>query len=30
MKKVIYLAYDLGVNGDYSSLYQWLAGKKAK
>ena len=30
MKKVIYLSYDLGVNGDYPSLYQWLAGRKAK
>ena len=30
MKKIIYLSYDLGVNGDYPSLYQWLAGRKAK
>lgn len=25
MKKIIYLTYDLGVNGDYVGLYTWLA-----
>ncbi len=25
MKKIIYLTYDLGVNGDYTGMYTWLA-----
>ena len=29
MKKSIWLSYDLGVKGDYESLYVWLAKHKA-
>lgn len=25
MEKIIYMTYDLGVNGDYPGLYTWLA-----
>ncbi len=30
MKKAIWLSYDLGVRGDYSSLYEWLDNLDAK
>jgi len=30
MQKAIWLSYDLGVKGDYASLYEWLDNKKAK
>jgi hypothetical protein len=29
MKKAIWLSYDLGVQGDYESLYQWLDSRGA-
>jgi len=29
-KSAIWLSYDLGVQGDYSSLYEWLDEHKAK
>jgi hypothetical protein len=29
-KKTIWLSYDLGLRGDYSGLYTWLANKDAK
>ena len=30
MKKFIWLSYDLGIGGDYESLYAWLDDHKAK
>jgi len=30
MKKNIWLSYDLGIRGDYSSLYEWLDNHNAK
>lgn len=30
MTKAYWLSYDLGVGGDYQSLYQWLDNHKAK
>lgn len=29
MKQAIWISYDLGVKGDYQSLYEWLDLKKA-
>jgi hypothetical protein len=29
MKKSVWLSYDLGVKGDYTSLYQWLDSNNA-
>lgn len=29
MRKTCWLSYDLGVGGDYESLYQWLDDKQA-
>lgn len=29
MKKAIWLTYDLGIQGDYESLYQWLDSQEA-
>lgn len=29
MKKSIWISYDLGIKGDYPSLYSWLDKKKA-
>ncbi|MBU0558268.1 MAG: hypothetical protein KJ799_05055 [Bacteroidetes bacterium] len=29
-KKTFWLSYDLGLKGDYSSLYRWLDKQKAK
>jgi hypothetical protein len=29
-KQGIWLAYDLGIRGDYDSLYKWLDAKQAK
>ena len=30
MKKAVWLSYDLGVRGDYTSLYEWLDNLDAK
>jgi hypothetical protein len=30
MKKIVWLCYDLGVKGDYESLYSWLDDHNAK
>lgn len=30
MKKAVWLSFDLGVGGDYESLYAWLADQDAK
>ena len=30
MKQLIWLSYDLGIGGDYESLYSWLDDRKAK
>lgn len=30
MKKLIWLSYDLGIRGDYESLYSWLDDHEAK
>jgi hypothetical protein len=30
MKKMVWLSYDLGVKGDYESLYSWLDNHGAK
>ncbi len=30
MKSVIWLSYDLGVNGDYEGMYSWLDSRSAK
>lgn len=30
MKKSVWLSYDLGVKGDYPSLYRWLDNHEAK
>ena len=30
MKKAVWLSYDLGVRGDYTSLYEWLDNLNAK
>jgi len=30
MKKNIWLSYDLGIRGDYNSLYEWLDNHDAK
>ena len=30
MKKFIWLSYDLGIGGDYESLYSWLDNHEAK
>lgn len=30
MKRAIWLSYDLGIGGDYESLYAWLADQNAK
>lgn len=30
MKKAVWLSYDLGVQGDYASLYEWLDNLEAK
>ncbi|MDR3226368.1 MAG: hypothetical protein LBT56_01685 [Prevotellaceae bacterium] len=29
MKKNVWISYDLGIRGDYSGLYQWLANHDA-
>ncbi len=29
-KKLIWISYDLGLKGDYSSLYSWLDSRNAK
>ena len=29
MEKAIWLSYDLGIQGDYESLYQWLDSQGA-
>jgi hypothetical protein len=30
MKKSVWMSYDLGVKGDYESLYYWLDSRQAK
>jgi hypothetical protein len=30
MQKAVWLSFDLGVNGDYESMYSWLANQDAK
>lgn len=30
MKKIVWISYDLGVKGDYESLYSWLDNHGAK
>jgi len=30
MKQLIWISYDLGIDGDYESLYHWLDSKSAR
>jgi hypothetical protein len=30
MKKVVWMSFDLGVNGDYEGLYRWLDARQAR
>ena len=30
MKVIVWISYDLGVNGDYEGMYRWLDGREAR